>query len=339
MKAIVQQRYGAPERVLRLEDVDRPSVGDEEVLIRVRATSVNTPDRITVTGVPYMLRLRSGLRRPRTPVRGTDVAGVVEAVGPGVEGLAEGDHVAIHPADPCGTCPACLAGNTMRCSQTGPTSIGLGVRPGAYAELVAVGQGMCTKLPASLPLERGALAEPLAVALHGLRRSRFEPGMTGGVVGCGPIGRCSVLAARALGAGRIWASDLNPFRADLATKLGADEAGSSALTADIVVECAGARGTIDLAVGATQPGGQVVLLAVNIKGDEVYPFMWVIKEVDIVGCLGYSRAEFDEAAGWIAGGTVDVAPMITRQVSLEETDEAFFALLDGAPEGKVLVTP
>jgi NADPH:quinone reductase-like Zn-dependent oxidoreductase len=77
MKAIVQVRYGAPERVLKLDDLDRPSAGDDDVLIRVRATSVNTPDWITVTGVPYILRLKSGLRRPRAPVRGTDIAGVV----------------------------------------------------------------------------------------------------------------------------------------------------------------------------------------------------------------------------------------------------------------------
>jgi NADPH:quinone reductase-like Zn-dependent oxidoreductase len=93
VKAIVQERYGAPARVLRLEEVAQPSVGDDDALIRVRATSVNTPDWITVTGVPYILRLRFGLRGPRTPVRGTDVAGVVEAVGRNVTGLRAGDDV------------------------------------------------------------------------------------------------------------------------------------------------------------------------------------------------------------------------------------------------------
>jgi NADPH:quinone reductase-like Zn-dependent oxidoreductase len=93
MKAIVQEGYGAPERVLKLEDVARPSVGRDDVLVRVRAASVNTPDWITVTGVPYILRVRSGFRRPRTPVRGTDVAGVVEAVGENVTDLQPGDEV------------------------------------------------------------------------------------------------------------------------------------------------------------------------------------------------------------------------------------------------------
>jgi NADPH:quinone reductase-like Zn-dependent oxidoreductase len=93
MKAIVQDGYGAPERVLRLAETDPPPIGDDDVLIRVRATSVNTPDWIAVTGVPYILRLREGLRGPRTQVRGTDASGVVEAVGSSVTDLEPGDEV------------------------------------------------------------------------------------------------------------------------------------------------------------------------------------------------------------------------------------------------------
>ena len=93
MTAIVQHGYGPPEQVLKPGTVARPAIGNDDVLIRVRASSVNTPDWITVTGVPYILRLRSGLRRPSTPVRGTDVAGVVDAVGKNVANLKVGDEV------------------------------------------------------------------------------------------------------------------------------------------------------------------------------------------------------------------------------------------------------
>ncbi|MFP3989663.1 NAD(P)-dependent alcohol dehydrogenase [Streptomyces sp. E11-3] len=93
MKAIVQYQYGAPEQVLKLDEVDRPAVGDNDVLVQVRATSVNTPDWITVAGVPYVLRLKSGLRKPSNPVRGTDVAGIVAAVGGKVTELGPGDEV------------------------------------------------------------------------------------------------------------------------------------------------------------------------------------------------------------------------------------------------------
>jgi NADPH:quinone reductase-like Zn-dependent oxidoreductase len=92
-RAVVQDGYGAPERVLRLDAIQVPSIGAGDVLVRMRASSVNTPDWATVTGVPYILRLSSGLRRPKRPVRGSDVAGVVEAVGRQVTDLAPGDEV------------------------------------------------------------------------------------------------------------------------------------------------------------------------------------------------------------------------------------------------------
>jgi len=93
MKAVVQHGYGPPDQVLRLDELDLPPVGEDDVLVRMRATSVNTPDWITVTGVPYLIRLQSGLREPPTPVRGTDVAGVVETVGQHVTDLEPGDEV------------------------------------------------------------------------------------------------------------------------------------------------------------------------------------------------------------------------------------------------------
>jgi NADPH:quinone reductase-like Zn-dependent oxidoreductase len=93
MQAIIQDGYGQPERVLRLAEAEVPTLGADDVLVRVRATSVNAPDWATVAGVPYIGRLGSGLRRPRSPVRGSDIAGVVEAVGQHVTDLAPGDEV------------------------------------------------------------------------------------------------------------------------------------------------------------------------------------------------------------------------------------------------------
>ena len=93
MQAIIQDGYGKPERVLRPGETEVPSIGADDVLVRVRATSVNTPDWATVAGEPYIFRLSVGLRRPRRPVRGSDIAGVVEAVGQQVTDLAPGDEV------------------------------------------------------------------------------------------------------------------------------------------------------------------------------------------------------------------------------------------------------
>jgi NADPH:quinone reductase-like Zn-dependent oxidoreductase len=93
MQAIIQNGYGAPERVLQLAETAVPSIGAGDVLVRVRATSVNTPDWATVAGAPYIMRPGIGLRRPRRPVRGSDIAGVVQAVGEHVTDLSPGDEV------------------------------------------------------------------------------------------------------------------------------------------------------------------------------------------------------------------------------------------------------
>ncbi len=179
MKAIVQDSYGAPERVLKLAEVDRPSVGDDDVLIRVRATSVNTPDWVTVTGVPYILRLKFGLRRPSTPVRGTDVAGVVEAVGKNVTDLRPGDEV---------------FGSSWSNSLA---------TPGMFAEFTVAPPSMLIKKPARLTFEEAAASVMSGLtAMIAMRDvGRVGPGTRVLINGAsGGVGTLAVQIAKALGA-------------------------------------------------------------------------------------------------------------------------------------------
>jgi NADPH:quinone reductase-like Zn-dependent oxidoreductase len=179
VKAVVQDRYGPPEQALRVAEIDPPPVGDGDVLVRMRATSVNTPDWIAVTGIPYVLRLRSGLRRPRTPVRGTDVAGVVEEVGANVTGLQVGDEVF---------------------GSTWDGSLG---SPGTFAELVAVpADGLIAK-PADLGFEEAAASVMSGLtALLAMRDvGKVGPGTRVVVNGAsGGVGAFAVQIARSLGA-------------------------------------------------------------------------------------------------------------------------------------------
>ena len=180
MQAIVQSGYGPPHRVLKLEEVDRPSVGSDDVLIRVRATSVNTPDWITVVGVPYVLRLRFGLRRPPTPVRGTDVAGVVEEVGSNVTQLRPGDEV---------------FGSAW--------NDGLATRSGTFAEFAAAPASQVIRKPAGLSYEEaGASAMSGITALLGMRDvGHVGPGTRVLINGAsGGVGTFAVQIAKALGA-------------------------------------------------------------------------------------------------------------------------------------------
>jgi NADPH:quinone reductase-like Zn-dependent oxidoreductase len=199
MKAIIQESYGPPERVLRLEDVDRPPVGDDDVLIRLRATSVNTPDWITVTGVPYILRLRSGLRRPRTPVRGTDVAGVVEAVGTNMTDLQPGDEV------------------------FGSSWAGAVATPGTFAEFTVTPASQLIKKPAGLTFEEAAASVMSGLtALIAIR----EVGRVGGGTrvlingASGGVGTFAVQIATALGAEVTGVSSTRNL--ELIRSLGAD---------------------------------------------------------------------------------------------------------------------
>ena len=179
MKAIVQDGYGAPERVPELKEIDRPSVGDDDVLIQVRATCVNTPDWITVAGVPYIIRLRFGLRQPPTPVRGTDFAGVVEAVGRHVTDLQPGDEV---------------FGSTW--ADTLDT-------PGTFAEFAVAPASRLINKPAGLTFEEAA-----ALVISGLTAmiamrdvGKVGPGRKVLINGAsGGVGTLAVQIAKALGA-------------------------------------------------------------------------------------------------------------------------------------------
>jgi NADPH:quinone reductase-like Zn-dependent oxidoreductase len=179
MKAIVQDGYGAPEQVLKLAEVDRPSAGDDDVLVRVRAASVNTPDWITVTGVPYILRLKSGLRKPSTPVRGTDLAGVVEAVGKNVTDLQPGDEVFGSTWD------ATLAAS------------------GTFAELAVAPASQLIRKPAGLTFEQaaGSVMSGITALLNIRDVGQAGPGTRVLVNGAsGGVGTFAVQIAKALGA-------------------------------------------------------------------------------------------------------------------------------------------
>jgi NADPH:quinone reductase-like Zn-dependent oxidoreductase len=180
MRAVIQNGYGAPEHVLRLDQTARPPTGADDVLIRVRATSVNTPDWATVAGVPYALRLQSGLRRPSHQVRGSDVAGVVEAVGPRVTDLQAGDEVL-----------GSLWGSTI------------GSRTGAFAQYTVAPASQLVQKPAGLSFEEAAASVMTGLTAMVAMRDvgQVHPGTRVLVNGAsGGVGTMAVQIAKSLGA-------------------------------------------------------------------------------------------------------------------------------------------
>jgi len=177
MQAIIQDGYGAPERVLRLDQTVRPSAGADDVLLRVRATSVNTPDWATVAGAPYVFRLQAGLRRPKHPIRGSDVAGTVAAVGSRVTGLAPGDEV---------------LGSLWGSSQAG-----------TFAQYTVAPASQLVKKPAGLGFEEAAASVMTGLtAMIAMRDAgQVRPGTRVLINGAsGGVGTMAVQIARSLGA-------------------------------------------------------------------------------------------------------------------------------------------
>jgi NADPH:quinone reductase-like Zn-dependent oxidoreductase len=190
MKAVIQDTYGSPE-VLRLQDVDRPAVGDGEVLVRIHAASIHVGDWILMTGKPYVMRMATGLRKPKNPIPGTDIAGTVEAVGAGVERFAIGDEV-------------------------------LGWGTGAFAEYAAISQDQLVRKPASLTFEAAsAIGVSATTALQLLRDHDIQPGQKVLVNGAsGGVGTFAIQIAKSLGA--VVTGVTSTRNVDLVRSLGAD---------------------------------------------------------------------------------------------------------------------
>jgi NADPH:quinone reductase-like Zn-dependent oxidoreductase len=171
MQAIIQDRYGSAE-VLEARDIDRPAIADDEVLVRVLAASVHVGDWILMTGVPYVMRMGTGLSKPKNPVPGTDVAGTVEAVGPQVQSLRPGDDV-------------------------------FGWCSGAFAEYVRAPEDQLVKKPANLTFEQAAaVGVSASTALQLLRDdAKVQPAEKVLINGAsGGVGTFAVQIAKAFGA-------------------------------------------------------------------------------------------------------------------------------------------
>ncbi|HEY0071521.1 MAG TPA: alcohol dehydrogenase catalytic domain-containing protein, partial [Chloroflexia bacterium] len=261
MQALV---YHGP-REMRPEMVERPPApADGEVLLRVKAVGVCGSDVHGYTGT-------SGRRTPGM-VMGHELAGIVSAVGRGVEGLKQGDRVTVNPLLYCGECDSCAAGNEQTCRKRRTIGVNMGIA-GGFAEYVVVPARNCIPIDDGVSFAEGFMAEPLAVGLHAARLAAPGPGQPMLVLGGGAIGLCVALACVQVGAGPVYVTDLLPHKLDMIARLGGIplDANSGGL-AEVAREATGGRGfstvidavadstTIKQAVAALAPGGTLVLV-------------------------------------------------------------------------------
>jgi 2-desacetyl-2-hydroxyethyl bacteriochlorophyllide A dehydrogenase len=217
---------------------------------------------------------------------------------------------------------------------------------GGYAERMLLSAPLLLSIPNGLDPKHAALTEPMAVGLHAVNKSNVQRGETALVLGCGPIGIAIIAALRFRGVETIVAADFTPKRRGLAAAMGAhqtvDPAQSSPFDTakpDVVFEAVGVPGIIDDVLLRAKPGTRLVVAGVCMQPDTVHPLFAIAKEINVQFVLAYDPQEFADSLRAIAEGEIDVSPVITGDVGLEDVGTAFDDLADPERHCKILVTP
>ncbi len=326
MKAVVI--HAAQDLRLEERETERPGAG--QVLVRIATGGICGSD------LHYFHNGGFGTVRLREPmILGHEVAGHIEALGEGVEGLQVGQLVAVSPSRPCGDCGYCLKGLPNHCVSMRfyGSAMPFPHIQGAFRELLVAEAAQCAPADGLTPGE-AAMAEPLAVCLHAVRRAGDMLGRSVLVTGCGPIGILAIVAARRAGADRIVASDLSNFTLEMARKAGAnetvnaaDDGGRMAAFAegkgsfDVLIECSGAAPALTAGISALHPRGVIVQL--GLGGDMTLPVQaMTAKELELRGSFRFHE-EFHTGVSLMRKGLVDVKPFITHTLPLQDSRTAF----------------
>jgi L-iditol 2-dehydrogenase len=343
MKALVLREY----MKLVYEDVPRPEVARDEVLVKVEACGICGSDVHGLDG-------STGRRQPPL-IMGHEAAGTVADVGPSVRGWASGDRVTfdstIYRLDDWYTRRGLY--NLSDGRMVLGVSPGEYRRHGAFAEYVAVPQHILYRVPASVSFEQAAMVEPVAVAAHAVSLTPIAVGDTAVVVGAGMIGLCLVQVLRAAGCSRVFAVDLEAEKLELARKLGADAVldpqkadvakavaeATEGRGADVAFEAVGITATVQTAIGAVRRGATVTLVG-NLSPLVEVPLQAVVtRQLRLQGSCSIA-GEYPAALAMIERGTVDVDAMRSAVAPLAE-GAAWFDRLYKKERGlmKVILRP
>jgi L-iditol 2-dehydrogenase len=327
---------------VRIEEVERPSIGEGEILVKVEASGICGSD------------VMEWYRIKKAPlVLGHEIAGTVEEAGKGVENLGPGDRVTVAHHVPCNTCRFCLAGNHSVCDTLRTTNFD----PGGFAEYVRVpainvDRGVLL-LPDELTFEEGSFSEPLGCVVRGFRHAGFEPGKSVVVIGSGIAGLLHVKLAKALGAGVIVATDINEARLEAAKRFGADSAvradaddvlkkvreANSGMLADMVFVCAADDSAITQALKSVARGGTVLFFAPREPGSTFPMPLFPLWHDGITLKNSYASCPVDTAAAieLMSRGRVKVDDMITHRLALGEAQMGFKLVASAGESLKVII--
>jgi len=279
-------------------------------------------------------------------VIGHEMSGTVSALGKDVDGYAVGEPVVVRPLDACGKCPSCQRGFPHVCQKL--TFLGLDTN-GAFQQQWSVPAHTVHKLPNTLSLEHAALIEPVAVAVHDVRRGQVAAGEDVLVIGGGPIGMLIAMVAQQAGA-NVTVSEINTHRLSMAKAMGIntvnpkDEDAAAALMAttgdkgvDVVFEVSGTQPGVDLMTAVTATRGRIVMVAIHANKPTVDLFQFFWKEIEMVGARVYEPSDYEEAIRLVATEAIDSKRLITSVHALHDIQSAFEELAGNPKAMKTLI--
>lgn len=336
MKAAVFQGVGKP---LAVEERPEPVPGPGEAVIKVGRAGICGSDL-------HMTAEAGSLVTPGTII-GHELAGEVVALGKGVTTLRVGDRVAPMPFVGCGHCAACEDGRPHHCAQAR-----IDVVTG-FSQYSRVGAKDCIVLPPELTDEDGALIEPLAVGLQGVRKAQMPIGCRALVLGAGPIGLASAFWARRLGASRVAVMAHSRRRERFARDFGATHFIAQSEVSDpgaaindalggspeVVFEAVGVAGSVGKAMEYVAQRGTIIALGFTSEPESYSCTVAIMKEVRLWFSMVYEKRDFQYTAEVMAAGERAPRAMITDTVSLEAMPAKFESLRGHSADCKVMVAP
>jgi L-iditol 2-dehydrogenase len=322
---MLQQVMTAPGQI-EFREIPVPVPGPNEILIRVMKIGICGSDIHVYHG-----------KHPFTsyPVtQGHEISGLVEAAGRDAVGFRKGQKVTIQPQVVCGVCYPCRHGKYNLCESLKVMGF---QTTGAASEFFAVDASKVTPLPDELPLDEGAMIEPLAVAVHAVRQAGPVKGLKIAVLGAGPIGILVAQAAKAAGAGSVLITDISDVRLAKAKECGIDFTANTAAVdfgealghsfgadrADLIYDCAGNDVSMGQAIRCARKGSRIILVAVFAGPARVDLAVLNDHELDLSTSMMYRHEDYADAIRMASDGRVLLRPLISKEFAFRDYKKAY----------------
>jgi 2-desacetyl-2-hydroxyethyl bacteriochlorophyllide A dehydrogenase len=331
--------YSSPKTVAPMT-LEKPIIQENEALVKVAYAGICGTDMMIYSG-----------QHPRAEaplIMGHEFCGVVEDIGQGHD-FQKGDRVIIEPLLSCGKCAACKAGQAHVCANL--KYIGID-QDGGFTEYATIPVDRLKYLPDSVTDEAAALTEPLAVAIHTVRRSSLKVGDTVAILGAGPIGLLIGLIAKEAGASEILISDVSPYRLKIASELGFTvvnamnesivetvKSYTNQVGADVVFEVAGNQITADQMINCIKFQGEIVVVSVYKKAPTINLTAMHFREISLKTTRCYSPDDFTKAIDLLEKKTFDVSLLISHILPLDEIEQGFQLMQNTDSSLKILFQP